>query len=117
MADPLGFVTLGVGGFTVGYLIGMALRVVSKIALYAVGLYLASLVVLASMGVIIINWSSMEALIYGLVDFLVNLTKSDVVTSTGAFGVTMVLGAIYGALRGEVHPVPAQNYKFFRRLR
>ena len=120
MVNPLGFVTLGVGGFTVGFLIGMALRFISKIVLYAVGLYLASLIVLASMGVIIINWDAMESLIYGLVSFLAKLAKSDVITSTGAFGVTMVLGAIYGALKGQVvqvRQVQIQNYRFFRRLR
>jgi len=115
MADPLGFAVLGVGGFTIGFLIGKALRFVAKIGMYVVGLYLASLVILASMGIIIINWDALENLTVSVVDFLVSLTKSDVVSSTGAFGVSGFLGAIYGALKGEVHPV--QNYKFFRRLR
>jgi len=115
MADPVGFAVLGVGGFTLGFLIGKALRFVAKIGMYVAGLYLASLVVLASMGVIIINWDALESLTVSVVDFLVSLTKSDVVSSTGAFGVSGFLGATYGALKGEVRPV--QNYKFFRRLR
>ena len=114
MADPLGFAVLGVGGFTIGFLIGKALRFVAKIGMYVVGLYLASLVILASMGIIIINWDALEGIVVSAVEFLVSLTKSDVITSTGAFGVSGLLGAIYGALKGEVNPV--QNYKFFRRL-
>jgi len=114
MADPLGFITLGVGGFTIGILIGMALRVVARVAMYAAGLYLASLVILASMGIIVINWDALEALTVRAVDFLVSLTKSDVVTSTGAFGVTAFLGAIYGAMKGTV--MAGGGYRFFRRL-
>ena len=83
--------------------------------MYVAGLYIASLVVLASMGVIVINWDALESLSVSVVQFLVSLTESDIVTSTGTFGVTGVLGAIYGALKGEV--APAQNYRFFKRVR
>jgi len=114
MADPLGFAVLGVGGFTIGFLVGKALRLIAKIGMYVAGVYIASLIVLASMGIIIINWNALEGLAVSAVEFLVSLTKSDVITSTGAFGVSGFLGAIYGALKGEVHPV--QNYKFFRKL-
>ena len=114
MADPVGFAVLGVGGFTIGFLVGKALKFVAKIGMYVAGLYLASLVVLASMGIVVVNWDALEGLMVKAVDFLVNLTNSDVVSSTGTFGVTGFLGAIYGALKGEVNPV--QDYKFFRRL-
>ena len=114
MADPLGFITLGVGGFTAGFLIGKALRLVARIGMYVIGLYLASLIVLASMGVIVINWDAMQNLIMNAVNFAVKITKSDVVASTGALGATMFLGMIYGAMKGEIGTRP--KYRFFRRL-
>ena len=115
MADPLGFVTLGIGGFAAGYLIGKALRLVARIGAYIVGLYLASLIVLSSVGVIIINWAAMQHLMTGAVNFLVNLTKSDVVTSTGAFGTTIALGAIYGAIKVEIKQ--KTQYRFFKKIK
>jgi len=115
MADPVGFAVLGVGGFTLGFLVGKALKLLAKIAMYVAGLYIASLTVLASMGVIVVNWDALESLAVNTVEFLVSVTQSDVVTSTGTFGVSGFLGAIYGALKGEARP--AQNYRFFRRLR
>ena len=115
MADPVGFAVLGVGGFTIGFLVGKALKLLAKIVMYVVGLYVASLAVLASMGIIIVNWDAIESLAISTVEFLVSITESDVVTSTGTFGVTGFLGAIYGALKGETRPT--QKYKFFRRVR
>jgi len=115
MADPIGFAALGVGGFTIGFLVGKALKFVAKITMYVVGLYIASLMALASFGVIVINWDALQSLAHGFVDFLVSFTQSDVLTSTGAFGTTAFIGTVYGALKGEVHPV--QSYKFFRRVR
>jgi len=115
MVDVIGLAALGVGGFAIGYLIGIALRFVTKIAMYVVGLYLASLIALSSLGAITIHWDVMTTLVKNLVTGLASIAQSDVVTSTGAFGVTLTLGTIYGALRGTI--VNTNEYKFFKRVR
>ncbi len=114
MADPTGLVILGVGGFTIGMLIGMALKAAARIAMYVAGFYLASLLVLSSMGLIIVNWDGIASLGANILSYLMSLAKADAITSTGAFGVATTLGMIYGAIKSEI--APKQNYRFFKKL-
>ena len=116
MADPAGFVILGVGGFTVGMLIGMAIKAAARVAMYAAGLYLASLVALSSMGLIIVNWEGIAALAGTILNFMMDITSSGAIQSAGAFGTATVLGAIYGAIRGEINAPRQNNYKFFKKI-
>lgn len=117
MADPAGFVILGVGGFTVGMLIGMALKAAARVAMYVAGLYLASLVALSSMGLIIVNWEGIAALAGTILNFMMNITSSGAIQSAGAFGTATILGTIYGAIKAEVAaPQERENYRFFKKL-
>lgn len=114
MVEPAGFILLGVGGFTVGMLIGMALKALARIVMYVAGLYLASLVALSSMGLIIVNWEGFAALAGQILNFMTGVTNSGVIQSAGAFGTATVLGAVYGAIRAEIRT--AQKFRFFKKL-
>lgn len=117
MADPAGFVILGVGGFMVGMLIGMALKAAARVAMYVAGLYLASLVALSSLGLVVVNWEGIATLGNNIIEYLTSIAQADVLTSTGAFGTTTILGAIYGAIKAEVAaPQERENYRFFKKL-
>ena len=116
MADPAGFVLLGVGGFTIGMLIGMALKAVARLAMYVAGLYLASLVALSSMGLIIVNWEGLANLAGTILNFMTSMTNSGAVQSAGVFGTVTVLGAIYGAIRAEIQVRENQKFRYFKKL-
>lgn len=117
MADPTGLVVLGVGGFTVGMLIGMALKALARIAMYVVGLYLASLLVLSSFGLIIVNWEGLASLGATILNYLMSIARADALTSMGAFGVATTLGMIYGAVKAEIRiNNDNNNFRFFKKL-
>lgn len=119
MANFTGFLILGASGFAIGMLIGMAIRAVIRVIMYVVGLYLASLVVLSSMGLIIVNWEGIAALVGTIINFMMDITSSGVIPSAGAFGISTFLGMIYGATKSRVN-VPKNrnnyNYRFFKKL-
>lgn len=114
MVDPTGFIVLGVGGFTIGILIGMALKALARLAMYVVGLYLASLVALGSLGLITVNWEGIASFLGNVVNYITSLTDAGAFTSMGAFGTATLLGTIYGAIRAQISK--NKSYKFFKKM-
>jgi uncharacterized membrane protein (Fun14 family) len=117
--DPLGVVTLGVGGFALGTVMGLALRALSKVFMYAVGLYLVSLAILSGFGIIIVNWSGIESALTRIFSWMVSLTQTDIFSSTGLLGVSSFIGILYGLTRGTVIDTVGNEgeFRFFRRVR
>jgi len=118
--DPLGVVTLGVGGFALGTVVGLALRALSKVFMYAVGLYLVSLAILSGFGIIIVNWSGIESALTKVLSWIVSLTQTDVFSSAGLLGVSSFIGILYGLTRGTVVDtvrIGEEEFEFFRRVR
>jgi FUN14 family. len=113
--DLLGVATLGVGGFALGTILGLALRAFTKVIMYAIGLYLLSLVVLSSVGLIIVNWAGVEATLSKVISWLIALTQTDIFTSTGVLGISGFVGTLYGLTRGTVVNTQ-EEYRFFRKL-
>ena len=113
--DLMGLATLGVGGFALGTVIGLALRALSKVILYTIGLYLVSLAVLASFGLIVVNWAGIESALSKIFSWIISLTQTDFLTSTGLLGISGLLGTLYGLTRGTVVNTE-KNYRFFKRL-
>jgi len=118
--DPLGVVTLGVGGFALGTVVGLALRALSKVFMYAVGLYLVSLAILSGFGIIIVNWSGIESALTKVLSWVVSLTQMDIFSSAGLLGVSSFIGILYGLTRGTVVDtvrIGEEEFEFFKRVR
>jgi uncharacterized membrane protein (Fun14 family) len=118
--DLLGVATLGVGGFALGAVVGLALRAMSRVFMYAVGLYLVSLVVLSSLGLIIVNWSGIESVLAKIVSWIMALSQMDIFSSAGLLGVSSFIGILYGLTRGTVIDTvrtSEEEFEFFRRVR
>jgi len=113
--DLLGVATLGAGGFALGAVIGLTLRAISRIILYALGLYLISLLVLASFGLIIVNWDGINSAISKMLTWILSITELDLFSSLGVLSLSTLLGTLYGLTRSAVVNVP-QNYRFFKKL-
>lgn len=113
--DLLGIATLGVGGFALGTIVGLALRAVTKIVMYAIGLYLLSLLVLSGFGLIIVNWEGVETGLSKVISWLIFLTQTDIFTSTGVLGISGLAGTLYGLTKGTVVNTN-EEYRFFRKL-
>ena len=116
MADIAGTALLGIGGFTIGVLIGMALRATARIVMYVAGLYLASLVVLSSLGLIIVNWSGIASLISSFILNLSRIANADIIFSSGVFGVSMTMGMIYGAVKSTAVFEEKRPFRFYKRF-
>ena len=112
--DPVGLVVLGVGGFCIGVLIGIALKMAARVLMYVAGLYLASLLVLSNLGIITVNWAGLADLLTKISGFMSNLANTNVLTSTGAFGVATTMGMLYGAVKSTVK---ATKGKYFGRVK
>ena len=118
--DLLGVATLGIGGFALGAVIGLALRAMSKVFMYAVGLYLVSLVILSSFGLIIVNWSGIESALAKIVSWITALSQMDIFSSAGLLGVSSFIGILYGLTRGTVVDtvkIGGEEFEFFRRVK
>jgi uncharacterized membrane protein (Fun14 family) len=118
--DPLGVVTLGVGGFALGTVMGLALRALSKVFMYAVGLYLVSLAILSSFGIIIVNWSGIESALTRIFSWIISLTQTDIFSSMGLLGISSFIGVLYGLTRGTVIDtvrIGEEEFEFFRRVK
>jgi uncharacterized membrane protein (Fun14 family) len=118
--DLLGVATLGVGGFALGAVVGLALRAMSKVFMYAVGLYLVSLVILSSLGLIIVNWSGIESALAKIVSWIMALSQMDIFSSAGLLGVSSFIGILYGLTRGTVIDTVRtgeEEFEFFRRVK
>jgi uncharacterized membrane protein (Fun14 family) len=118
--DLLGVATLGVGGFALGAIGGLALRALSKVFMYAVGLYLISLAILSGFGLIIVNWSGIESALVKIISWIMTLTQMDIFSSTGLLGVSSFIGILYGLTRGTVVDtvrIGEEEFEFFRRVK
>jgi uncharacterized membrane protein (Fun14 family) len=118
--DLLGVATLGVGGFALGAVIGLALRAMSKVFMYAVGLYLVSLAILSGFGLIIVNWSGIESALTKIVSWIMTLTQMDIFSSAGLMGVSSFIGILYGLTRGTVIDtvrIGEEEFEFFKKVK
>lgn len=115
--DWIGLATVGIGGFTVGTLVGLALRFISKIILYTLGLYLASLVFLSGLGLVVVNWAGIEEGLTKLINWIISVSQVDLFTGTGIFGTSTVIGLLFGLTRkATIHNTDSGNYRFYRRI-
>jgi len=115
--NPAGLVVLGVGGFCIGMLIGIALKAAARVLLYVAGLYLASLLILNNIGIIEVNWVGLANLIQEIARTLSNIARTDVLTSTGAFGVATAMGMLYGAVKATIKGgIKVGGGKYFKKL-
>jgi len=112
--DPAGIVVLGASGFCLGVLIGIAIKAAARILMYVAGLYLASLLILSNLGIITVNWAGLADLLTKVTGFMSHLASTDVLTSTGAFGVAATMGIIYGTVKASLTPARG---RYFKRVR
>lgn len=113
--ELIGLATISIGGFTIGALVGLALRFISKIILYTIGLYLASLVFLSGLGLIVVNWAGIEEGLTKLINWIISVAQVDLFTGTGIFGVSTLAGALFGLTR-KATVENSENYRFYRRV-
>lgn len=114
MVNPAGFIVLGVGGFCIGVLIGLAIKAAARILMYVAGLYLASLLILSNIGIITVNWAGLAKLLTFLTGYMAHIASTNILTSTGAFGVATTMGILYGAVKARTHVAKS---RYFRRVR
>ena len=117
--DPSTLALQAVGGFTVGALIGYALRKVTKWLLLAIGFLLLPIFGLWYIGAINVNWEGVNALVGRLMEWIgVNLSNAPAaLASTGTFGVSTLLGFFFGVTAGFRHTVAdvIRKRRFVRR--
>ena len=111
--DPSALALQAVGGFTVGALIGYALRKVTKWLLLAIGFLLLPIFGLWYMGAISVDWAGINALIGRLMEWIgVNLSNATTaLASAGTFGVSTLLGFLFGVTAGFRHTVADIAYR------
>jgi uncharacterized membrane protein (Fun14 family) len=108
-----------VGGFTVGSLLGYALRKVSKWLFLAMGIFLIPVYGLWYLGILNVNWDALNELVGKFLQWLgVNIYEmTSTIASAGILGVSGIVGLIFGLsgglLRGNVFNI--ENKKFVRR--
>ncbi len=85
--------SLGFGG-ALGFLSGFAFKRVFKVLSFLVGLYVLSLIWLADLGVITVNWKALEVLASSLFSSLENFARTAVrvVSFSGSFAVGFLIG-------------------------
>lgn len=115
--DPSILAVQAVGGFTVGAIIGYALRKVTKWILIGIGILLLPMVALWHFGIISVDWDALNQAVGNFVNWIgVNLSDaSSALTSAGALGVSGLVGLAFGVsggFRGTVFPV---EKRFIRR--
>jgi len=118
--DPSTLALQAVGGFTVGALIGYALRKATKWLLLAIGFMLLPVFGLWYAGVLDVNWEGVNALMGRLTEWLgVNISNMSLaITSAGAFGISGLLGfffGISGGFRHTIFPEPMRQFRFVKR--
>jgi len=108
------------GGFLVGGLIGYAIRKAAKWFLTAVGFMLLPVFGLWYLGVLDVNWEGLYSLVGRVVEWL-GMNLSDIsltLASAGAFGISGVLGFLFGVsggLRHSILPVEASTRRFVKK--
>ena len=86
--------TIG-GGLIIGFLIGWAIRKTFSIILMLLGLYCASLLLLAQHGIIIVNWSGLESFIMNII-MAIRTGAVEYIIGAGVFGISLGVGALMG---------------------
>jgi len=117
--DPTTLVLQTAGGFVAGGLIGYAIRKITKWVLVGMGLMLLPIAGLWQCGVINVNWEGLNELIGRIVYWLgINLTDmGSTLVSAGAFGISGLLGFLFGISGGFKHsmyPIECKR-RFVRR--
>ena len=118
--DPSTLALQAVGGFTVGALIGYALRKATKWLLLAIGFMLLPVFGLWYLGVLSVDWSAVNELVGRFVEWLgINLSNMSLaLASAGAFGISGLLGFFFGISGGfkqTVVPSPTKHFRFVKR--
>jgi len=105
--DPTILALQATGGFVVGSLIGYAIRKAAKLALVAIGFTLLPVFGLWSLGVLNVNWAKVNELAGTAITWLgVNLSNMSLaLASTGALGISGILGFFFGATGGLTHTI------------
>lgn len=118
--DPSTLALQAVGGFTVGALIGYALRKAAKWALVAIGFMLLPIFGLWYADVLDVDWEGVNGLVGRFVEWLgMNLSDMSLaIASAGALGVSGLLGFFFGVTGGFRHivfPVEPATKKYVKR--
>jgi uncharacterized membrane protein (Fun14 family) len=106
-----------IGGFTLGAVIGYILRMLGKIALVAIGLSLLPVVILWHFGVLYVDWDALNRLIGGFAMWIGGQVKSieEGLAAAGVFGLSSVVGFVFGLVAGFGHSVvPVEKRRFVR---
>jgi len=118
MADVATLALQAAGGFVTGALVGYALRKAAKVFLTVVGVWLLSIVSLAYVGVVTVNWAELERLVASIVSWLGVETGNiaSFVSTAGVFGVTLAAGLFAGmGLLHSVEEPRREERRFVRR--
>ncbi len=106
-----------IGGFTLGAIIGHILRFLGKILIIALGLALLPLVLLWYMGILYVNWGVLSEIVgkvvLGISGSIQNIEES--LTSVGVFGLSTMVGFIFGLFSPRLHIALREEYKFIKR--
>jgi len=118
--DPSIIALQAVGGFTVGALLGYALRKATKLILLAIGFMLLPIFGLWQLGVLDVNWEGVNEVVARFVQWLgMNLSDASLtLASTGVLGMSGLFGFFFGLTGGFRHtifPVPKRNYRYVKR--
>jgi len=118
--EPSVLATQAVGGFTVGALVGYAVRKVTKWILIGIGILLLPIVGLWHFGILYVNWDALNQAVGNFINWLgVNISDaSSAFASAGVLGVSGLVGFAFGIsgglLRGTIFP-PEGEKSFVRR--
>jgi len=116
--DPSTLALQAVGGFVIGGLVGYAIRKVAKWLLVAVGFMLLPVFGLWYLGVLHVNWEGLNDLAGKIIGWLgMNLSDmSSAMLSTGAFGISGMIGFLFGFSGGFKHSIfPEAPKRFVKR--
>jgi uncharacterized membrane protein (Fun14 family) len=116
--DPQVLALQAIGGFTIGAVIGYAVRKLAKVFIFAVGLALLPIALLWYAGVLYVNWSALNVLVGRGVTWFLGAVKGfeDALASASVFGVSTVIGFLFGLATPALHSVyKPSEYKFVKR--
>jgi len=98
MPDPTILAVQAVGGFSVGALIGYAMRKLAKWALIGLGFILLPIFCMWQAGILNVNWQKVNIVVGEFMRWLgVNIANAtEAIASAGAFGVGGLFGFVFG---------------------
>jgi len=116
--DPSTLALQVVGGFTVGALLGYVMRGAAKWFLIFLGVALLPVFGLWYLGLVNVNWEGVNEVVGRIVNWMgVNVSNmTQALVSTGAFGISGLVGLLFGVSGGFKHTIfPEGRRKFVRR--